>query len=102
MSITEQNRLYDETESRAADTNTFRKQHSFFASLLEPVAVKLVSNDLGGAPSSKWNLSFSKTPVEELVPLEKTNYFNDSLYETTFPTTFSLNENNQDMTKYTL
>lgn len=74
-----------------------------FAKVLEPIAQPLVAALTGvDKVTPKWQLKFAQTPVEDLVPLERTNFFDDGLYQDRSPSKLSLNENNQDYTPYQL
>lgn len=92
----------NEPQSRLDDADAFRRHHIWFSGVLEPIGNAFVSFWTGtnGRNSPKWQLNFAQTPVHELVPLERTNFFDDGMYEKVKASDYALNEDNQDMTKY--
>jgi hypothetical protein len=97
------NDIQNEGIGRLEDADAYRQHHIVFAKVLEPLAAPLVSALVGNEVNTpKWKLNFAKTPVEDLVPLERTNFFDDGLYEQKKPSSLALNEENQNYDEYRL
>lgn len=98
ISVAEVNRncpeLQNEAPVRYEDAYTFRNQTASFASSIEKYGVPFARLFLGKDQSNKWELSWTKTQAEQLVPLERTNYFDDELYSDVQPSQISLSEDN--------
>ena len=52
--------------------------------------------------TAKWNLDFTRTPVQDLIPLERTNFFEDGLYEETTPSNLASSEDNYNYDRFKL
>lgn len=97
------NKVQNENAKRLEDADVFRQQHIRVAAAMEPLAQPIISYFSGNKVNiPKWKLSFAQTPVEDLVPLERTDFFDDGLYLGKKPSKLALNEDNQDVTPYQL
>ena len=97
------NAVQNETPVRLQDADSFREHTRFFAKVLEPTAQPLIKLATGyDTTTAKWNLEFTKTPVKDLVPLERTNFFDDGLYEETTPSELASIEDNYNYDRFKL
>eukprot|EP00461_Guttulinopsis_vulgaris_P001415 UN01415 len=87
------NEVENETPLRLEDADSFRTQTRRFAAWIEPKGLQTVKLLTGAqdveSVSPKWDLTFTKTDVKEMIPLERTNFFDDGLYEETSPSDYA-------------
>jgi len=94
--------VQNETLTRLTDADLFRNQTASFARWIEPKGLATAGWLTGQTPSTmyaKWDLSFTKMDSADLLPLERTNFFDDGLYEDAEPKLLSLNEEVQQTHK---
>jgi len=97
------NAVQNETPLRLKDADTFREHTRIFATVLEPLAQPMMKAATGyDKNTAKWNLDFTRTPVQDLIPLERTNFFEDGLYEETMPSDLASSDDNYNYDRFKL
>lgn len=83
--------VQNETPVRLQDADAFRNQTRQFATQIEKIGLPIINLFVGPqGPSAKWNLEFTEQVVP--VPLERTNHFQDGLYQDVAPIASALDE----------